>query len=113
MPAPVHPERKHRPATLIPLLAVVLALVPLGCDGLSGAEVTCLGQSEAPGARCSQSLQGIPPFPPPPCWNEAGEIQSDEVCARVHEESGNAGEEGEKGEDGDGGLLPGPPALPE
>ena len=107
------PHARRSPATkslrmFIPLVAL-LALVPLGCDGLTGADAACLG--DAPGGACTEALQGIPPLPPPPCWNEAGEIQSDEVCAKVHEER-MAEESGDDTRDEDEATLPAPPALP-
>lgn len=106
---PSHPT-KH-PIALLPILAM-LVLVPLGCDGLLAVDAGCFGDGSGAGAACSETLQGIPAFPPPPCWNEAGEIQSDEVCAKVHEER-RAAEAGEGTTDGEEGSLPAPPELPD
>ena len=91
---------------LLPLLAAAMAVILVGCDALLGAGPAFCDDSNASGTGCQASLQGIPAFPPPPCWNEEGEIQSDEVCAKVHETSGDAQKEGEEGQ------LPAPPELP-
>lgn len=97
---------KTRLGLLLPLLTMVSVMTLMGCDALTGAGPNCYGESYASGGACHEALQGIPAFPPPPCWNEAGEIQSDEICAKVHESEDDA-----VPDDGPG-LLPGPPALP-
>ncbi|HEX7069442.1 MAG TPA: hypothetical protein VF190_01500 [Rhodothermales bacterium] len=103
-------QDSFRARLIVLLLAIALPLTTAACDGLLAANAlsTC-----SKGSDCSPALSGIPALPPPPCWNEAGEIQSDEVCARVHEEEGQHGEMEDGGMvDGEGGALPRPPELP-
>jgi len=90
---------------LIPALLLSLG----ACGSLVDAEFSsCDGSaSKAQAAECVATAAGIPALPPPPCWNEAGEIQPDEICASLDDEAG-ADESRTSGE-----TLPAPPPLPD